>query len=626
MLVLRGVYFKGIAALFAVALAGCRATPPAGRTVLLVSIDTLRADHLGLYGDRRAETPAIDALGGEGLVFEAAWTTGPLTLPAHASLLSGRLPPRHGVRANGVHRLPAAVPLVSEAFSRGGFRTAAFVGGFPLAARFGLTRGFDVYDDELPSTASGFHYPERLGAVVVDRAVSWLQAQPKEASLFLFVHLYDPHADYTPPPAFAARFPDRPYDGEIAYVDSQVARLRAALEERARWEHAVVVLVSDHGEGLGEHDEDTHGMLLYESTLRVPLILRAPGLRAGRAREPVSLTDVVPTLLSQTGLPPMGALDGRDLVGTRDPRRDLYAETLAPLLDHGWSPLRALRRGERKLVDGSSPQLFDLLHDPREGQDLWPGSDGAALRATLRRYAATLGKLPHEGVALDARAREALASLGYAGGSSAVPADLDGEGRANPRERMGLPRELDAIASLADPEEARARLEVLAKRESGSNLVQRRLAAIRLRVEDYEGAARAYREAGRLGYAGDDLAAALAEACRRAGEARAARGDLAGARHWLVEADRAAPGRADVAHSRGVVEARAGRWSEALVHFERANQLDATSSAAWFSKGLLLERLGRKDAARAAYERFLSLSPSASPEHAHAREYVATRR
>jgi tetratricopeptide (TPR) repeat protein len=340
----------------------------------------------------------------------------------------------------------------------------------------------------------------------------------------------------------------------------------------------------------------------------------------------VSLVDVAPTLLAQVGLPPLPGLDGRDLAGPRDPRRDLYAETLAPLLDHGWSALRAVRRGGIKLVDGSQPELFDLVHDPKEGHDLWPGTEGPALRDTLRRYAASLGQLPPAAASLDVDAREALASLGYATGSSAIPRDLGGEGRPHPRARMGVQRELDAISGLEAPREARARLEALAVKESGSNLVQRRLAAIRMRVEDYEGAATAYREAGRLGYAGDDLAGALAAACRRAGEARAEHGDLAGARRWLEDAERAQPGRADVAHALGVVEARADRAAEALAHFERANRLDASLGAAWFSKGLLLERLGREDAAKSAYARFLALPSSAAAERAHASQYIAVRR
>src|SRR5713101_4816300 len=371
----------GMALTLSCGIGACRPAGGPPRTVVLVSIDTLRADHVGAYGDGQAETPALDAIAREGLVFDAAWSPVPLTLPAHASMLSGRYPPRHGVRANGVHRLAGTVPLVAESFVRGGFRSAAVVGGYPLDARFGLGRGFDLYDDRMPASSAGAHYPERRGAEVADRAIAWLQQQGTDGRVFLFVHFYDPHADYDPPPPYAARFAGRPYDGEIAYVDAQVGRLRSALEAQGRWRDAVVLVVSDHGEGLGEHGEDTHGMLLYEPTLRVPLVVRAPAVRPGRAPEAVSIVDVAPTLLALSGLPRLSDADGVSLVGTRDPQRALYAETLGPLLDHGWSGLRALRRGRWKLVDAASPELFDLAADPGERRDLWPtAAEGPELR------------------------------------------------------------------------------------------------------------------------------------------------------------------------------------------------------------------------------------------------------
>ena len=611
----------GMALTLSCAVGACRPAAGPPRTVVLVSIDTLRADHVGAYGDGQAETPALDAIAREGLVFDAAWSPVPLTLPAHASMLSGRYPPRHGVRANGVHRLAGTVPLVAESFARGGFRSAAVVGGYPLDARFGLARGFDLYDDRMPASSAGAHYPERRGAEVADKAIAWLQQQGTDGRVFLFVHFYDPHADYDPPPPYAARFAARPYDGEIAYVDAQVGRLRSALEAQGRWRDAVVLVVSDHGEGLGEHGEDTHAMLLYEPTLRVPLFVRAPAVRPGRAREAVSIVDVAPTLLALSGLPPLPDADGVRLVGRRDPQRALYAETLGPLLDHGWSGLRALRRGRWKLVDAASPELFDLAADPGERRDLWPtAAEGPELRQELRSVTARWGQAPASVERLDPAAREALNSLGYASGSAEVPADF-GFGRPDPRTRMDVVRELDAVSSLADPHEALPRLSVLARRAPESNLVRRRQAALLMATGEFEAAADAYEEADRLGYRGEDLAAAIAEACRRAGEARAGRGNLSMARELLGRAARLAPDRADVAHALGVVEARAGRLAPALASFDRATSLDPGFAAAWFSKGLALERLGRRAEARAAYARFLALGPSASPEREHAHAY-----
>jgi len=601
--------------------AGCRPAPPP-RTVVLVSIDTLRADHLGLYGDRRAETPVLDALAREALVFDAAWSPVPLTLPAHASMLTGRYPPRHGVRANGVHRLAASVPVVAESLARAGFRTAAFIGGFPLHSRFGLARGFEVYDDELPSSARAAHYPERRGDEVLERALGWLRGQDPGARLFVFVHFYDPHDEYDPPPPFAARFADRPYDGEIAYVDGLVGRLEAELERQGRWRDAIVLVCSDHGEGLGDHGEDTHGLLLYESTLRVPLLLKAAGVSAGRAPEPVSIVDVSPTILARAGLAPLAGADGVDLAGRRDPGRELYAETLAPLLDHGWSGLRALRRGRWKLVDAARPELFDLDRDPGEQRDLWASAgEGAALRRDLHAMASGWGQAREERAPLDRAAREALASLGYASGPGETPPDV-GAGRPDPRTRMDVVRELDAAGSLPDSREALRRLGALARRAPESNLVWRRMAGLLMASGDFEAALRAYETAGRLGYRGEDLAEAMADACLRSGEALAARGELARARGRLEEGGRLAPGRADLIHALGVVQARSGRLAEALASFDRATGARPEFASAWFSKGLALERLGRRAEARGAYARFLALAPSSSPERAHAEAYA----
>lgn len=590
------------------------------RTVILISIDTLRADRLGAYGAAGAETPALDALARESVVFEAAWTPVPLTLPAHASMLTGLYPPRHGVRANGVHRLASDVPVVPEALRRAGFRTAAFIGGYPLARRFGLDRGFDHYDDDLPVGAQGFRYPERRGGDVVDRVLAWTAGQPDAQPVFLLVHLYDPHADYAPPPPFAQRFAARPYDGEVAYVDSLVARLRDGLGRR--WTTAGVVLVADHGESLGEHGEETHGILLYESTLRVPFLVKAQGIAPTRIREPVSLVDVAPTLLAVAGLAvtTMPALDGVSLVAGV-PRRDLYAETLAPYLDHGWSGLRALRRGGRKLIDGSDPELFELEGDPGEARNLWPSPAGEPLWAALRAAIARLGRTPAAPAALDAEARQALASLGYAASSADVPDDF-GAGRPAPRTRMDVARELDSLEG--EPADARARLIALTRRDPGNNLVWRRLAAVSVKMGDFEAAVRAYGQAARTGYRGDDLAEALAEAHLRAAETRGNASDLAGARRHLEGAVTLRPRRAEIRHALGVVEARAGRLGAAVRAFQDAGRLDPRFAPAWFSLGLAEERRGRRVEADAAYRRFLELDPKPTPERDHARRFLST--
>lgn len=602
------------------------ATPPAGaaagrpRTVVVLSVDTLRADRLGLYGARDVPTPHVDALGREAWVFERAWTVAPLTLPAHASLFTGLWPQAHGVRVNGAHRLPDDVPTLAEELRDAGFRGAGFVGAFPLERRFGLARGFDLWDDDLPRQADGFHYPERRGGEVLARARAWLEGQPADASLFLFVHFYDPHAEYAPPAPFDRDFAARPYDGEVAYVDTLVGALRAALERAGRWGDCLFLFTADHGEALGEEGEATHGLLLHEAGLHVPFVLRAPGLAPQRRSEAVSLVDARPTLLARLGLRPRAPVDGRDVTAAAAGERELYAETLLPLFDHGWSGLRALRRGSLKLVDAPRPRLFDLQADPRARHDLWPARDGRALLAALRAPRWSSTRAP-AGAGLDAPAREALRSLGYAASSGDVPDDF-GRGRPDPHQRIAFVGELEAASALP-PQAARRRLDELARREPRSNLVRRRAAAASLADGDPEAAIGHYEAARALGYAGADIVAALAEARLLAGRRRAERGDLARAEAHLAEAARLAPARADVQHARGVVLARLDRFEPALRAFEAATRADPEYAAAWFSAGLALERLGRPDEARAAYRRYLALPGPESPERAHAREVGA---
>src|ERR1700680_254283 len=346
------------AALAAGALAGgCRApgeSAAAARTeaaggplnLLLVTLDTVRSDHLGCYGDAAAETPHLDALARQGVRFARASSPVPLTLPSHTTILTGLLPPHHGTRNNGTAPLAAGIPTLGTVLAGAGYRTAAFVAAFVLDHRFGLNRGFAVYDDEIerPAAASLLLEAQRPGDQVVDRALGWLAAADPRP-FFLWVHLYDAHAPYNPPSPYRERHPGRPYDGAIAFDDAQVGRLLAALASRGLDDRTVVAIAADHGESLGEHGELTHGLLLYEPVLSVPLLLRAPGLAARRAATPVSRVELAPPLavLLRQPLPPPpgGALDGRDLsaallAGREPPPSELYAETRYPEV-FGWS-------------------------------------------------------------------------------------------------------------------------------------------------------------------------------------------------------------------------------------------------------------------------------------------------
>lgn len=400
--------------------------PTAPTSVLLVTIDTLRADRLGCYGDAAARTPNADALARAGVLFEAAYTPVPITLPAHASILTGLLPPAHGVRGNGAFALGPGPATLAEAFKARGRRTAAFIGGFPLSRRFGTARGFDHYDDTVEKTP-GVHYEfaERRGADVAAAAREWLAAQT--GPVLVWVHLFDPHAPYDPPEAF--RNGD-PYRGEVASADAALGALLAAWD--ARPGPSVVALTADHGEAFGEHGEESHSLFVYDTTLRVPLILRGAGLPSGRrVAAAVGLTDLAATLVELAG----GGgptLPGRSLVAAlQGPlRSSLYAETLAPRLDFGWSELRAWRDGRYKYIRAPRPELYDVAADPGEKDDLSARQPEvlARMSAALDSALATSGESSTPR-AVEPEAAERLRALGYAvgpggRGSGADPKDV----------------------------------------------------------------------------------------------------------------------------------------------------------------------------------------------------------
>jgi arylsulfatase A-like enzyme/Flp pilus assembly protein TadD len=394
---------------------------PSADRVVLVTIDTLRADRVGVYGDARAETPTLDALAVTGVRFDQAIAPTPITRPSHTSILTGLDPPSHAVRGNSVFSLEAGIPTVAEHFSQAGFATAAFVAAFVLDSRFGLDRGFDVYDDDVVqrrASGSPFSYAERRGDAVVDAALAWLRDAPEH--FFLWVHLYDPHANYDPPPPFAARFSDDPYAGEIAFADAQLGRLLAGIRRRFGLEGLAVVVTSDHGESLGDHGEATHSLTVYDATQRVPLILHAPGLPRGRRVDAqVRSMDLAPTLLELAGAPPLPDIAGRSLLPLalgRAPQEEriAYLEAIEPQLSMGWSPVLGVRSGGLKYLRAPRPELYDLASDPGELRNLAPEHPErvAELDAEVEAIA-SLARTPSTHATFDSEDRARLESLGY---------------------------------------------------------------------------------------------------------------------------------------------------------------------------------------------------------------------
>jgi choline-sulfatase len=545
--------------LLAALAAGCSrvSSPPPARpgSVLLVTIDTLRADRLGCYGDREAHTPGLDALAAQGVLFEAAFTHAPITLPAHATLLTGLLPPAHGARGNGSFALPPGPPTLAEALRGHGLRTAAFVGGFPLARRFGLARGFDHYDDAM-GKAPGLHYEfaERRADAVVAAARSWLDAQP--GSVFLWVHLFDPHAPYDPPPAH--RGPD-PYRGEIAAVDEALRALLQAWD--ARPGPSLVAVTADHGEAFGEHGEESHSLFVYDTTLRVPLILRAPGLPAGRrVPAPVGLVDVAATLLDAVGA--RATLPGvslRPLVEAPGTGRPVYAETLAPRLDFGWSDLRSWRDGRFKYIRAPRSELYDIADDPGETRDLSASRPEVAARLAdaLERAMASEGD-QHSRRGPDREAAERLRALGYVQGPQGK-----GSG-ADPKDKVEVARRI-ARAAGPFPDQAaavRAYREIAAL-DPGNPLVNFRLADALLRAGRTSESIPSFRKVVASGPTSPDPYVGLATALAQEGR-------LAEARRALEKALELAPGHGQAHYNLGEIARVQGDLAAARRAYEAA--------------------------------------------------------
>jgi choline-sulfatase len=419
--------------------------------VIIISIDTLRSDRLPAYGYQGVETPALDALARESVLFERAYSHVPLTLPSHASLLTGVLPTRHGVRDNIGYRLDAAkfTPL-QEVLRQGGYATGAAVSAYVLRAETGMDKGFDLYEsgiDVKPSEALG--RSQRSGGETARRALDWVKTVEGKP-FFLFLHLYEPHTPYEPPEPFASRYQDRPYDGEIAAVDAVVGSFFDELRQLGVYDEAVIVLTSDHGEGLGVHGEREHGIFLYRESLQVPLLVKLPGARRGGSRvaAPVQLVDVMPTLLSLTGRKPPAKepLDGTSLFEVERegaPQRALYAETYYPRLHMGWSELTSVIRDRFHYIHGPDPELYDMVADAAETANV--------LTRERRVYAALRQEVQARERPLQAPAEEdpetaaKLASLGYLGTASLAEG---GEGPLpDPKSRIHTLRDFDVALS-----------------------------------------------------------------------------------------------------------------------------------------------------------------------------------
>jgi arylsulfatase A-like enzyme/cytochrome c-type biogenesis protein CcmH/NrfG len=426
----------------------------------LISVDTLRADRLSCYGYKGLQTENLDQLARAGVRFETVLSPVPVTLPAHVSMLSGLYPFQHGVQDNGRFRVPAGQNLLAERLKGSGYRTAAFVSSIVLDRTYGLDQGFDLYDVSIDPAMSLMGQPfERPASETVAAVTNWLR-QDSSGPFFLFVHLYDPHAPYRPPPPYSQRYQDRPYDGEIAFVDAELGKLLAALEDKGLSEDTLVVLTGDHGESLGEHGEPTHGVFLYESSVRVPLILRLPGkLPAAKVvSNQVSLVDLVPTVLAVLEFPSPEGLPGRNLMpllsSSPGPDPAVLLESEFQRFNFLWSALAAVRYQDWKYVQAPRPELYNLKKDPGELKNLF-SDDPDRATGLAQRLDAMRAKLAPTGAAraphavLDAEHRRQLQSLGYLGLTTAAGEQSGDQPLPDPKDKISLFARVEQALSLA---------------------------------------------------------------------------------------------------------------------------------------------------------------------------------
>lgn len=596
-----------------------RVPAPVARTpdqnVLLITIDTLRGDALASYGGRAA-TPHLDALAARGTRFTFAHAHAVVTLPSHTSILTGLYPFEHGVRDNTGYRVDEGAETLAEIAKRAGFATGAFVAAFPLDRRFGLNQGFDVYDDvggaDNADTAGAM--AERRADVVVAAARAWIQEQQTAGRRWLaWVHVFDPHASYAPPPPFHEQYAGDLYAGEVAYTDHALGPLLA--DARGGTRPTTVVVTSDHGEGLGEHGEATHGAFAYESTLRVPLILAQVGPAEAERHEdhgggavvdaPASHIDILPTVLDALTLEVPAGLSGRNLLaeGASD-TRVTYFEAMTPMLSHGWAPLSGVLSGRTKYIDLPIQEVYDLAADPGEQRNLAP-STPAETRALAQLLAGFDAPLPGAQREENADARRRLESLGYV--SRGAPRKTQFTEDDDPKRLIRLDRMiLDGLEqhSRGRHGEAIATFRAIIAERPSMRMPYRHLAFVQWDQGDVTGAISTLREG--VTKAGPDveldvrLATYLTES-----------GAVAEGLPMLERATAAEPGNTDALNALGIAYARAGRPADALRAFGRVLEVDARDVLAHENIGTV-HLGGDLRAAAAAFTRALELSPTSS--------------
>ncbi len=604
----------------------------------------MRPDHLHCYGYSKIETPTMDSIAASGTLFENAVTQTPLTPPSHASIFTGVNPNVHHVRDTGGFVLQPTSTTLATILLRQGWDTAAFVSSAVLKKLFGFSQGFNTYDDQMPKPGSGHEFledPERRAGDTVDRAIGWLQAQSGKP-YFLWVHLYDPHMPYQPPAPFREKYKEHPYDGEIAYADRELGRLLDVVRKKSPAERTIIAILSDHGESLGEHGEYSHGVFLYDATLRIAFLMSGPGVPGGmRVKQQARTIDFLPTVLELMGGKAPTAVQGASLTpafkGQEAPTAVSYAETLYPKINMGWAELRGIRTNHWKYVRAPKPELYDLTRDPGETANVLASQSAEVqkLEAQLKAAIGGEGAEKVETSSIDPHTLDQLKSLGYISGFSARTYDLTGQG-TDPKDRVGI---LKLLQLAEDPEAHTAisrRIELLqqAVKEDPSNPdLYYQLGA------KFEKAGR-HAEAMKLYYAGLErgiqdarLHSRIADLLVRSGKKEEAipeyekaaqmnpadtasqtnlavayleKGRVADAERvfkWVITTD---PGSGAAYNGLGLIAIQRQDTAAARGYFAKAVELDPDLMEAQLNLGLIYRMAGEGAKARACFETFLA--------------------
>ncbi len=573
--------------------ASAEPTPNDPPNVLLITIDTVRADHLGCYGYKAIETPHLDALAAAGIRFANAYTPVPITLPAHSVMLTGTYPMRTGMHDFSGNRLNASQPTLATLLHAKGYATGAVLGSAVLDSRFGLNRGFDFYYDHFDFSRldeKNIDAMMRPGGEVVDRALGWLNGE-RQKPFLLWVHLYDAHHPYNPPPPYLQKYRSHPYDGGIAFVDAQVGRVVAYLKAKGIYDRTLIVVAGDHGEGLGEHGEKTHGFFIYESTLHVPLIFKLPagvGQQKSVVNDSANLADLLPTVLELVGARRPNEVQGRSLVPSMAGKpegtpAENYAETYLPRIHFNWSELRGIRYRHYHFIDAPRPELYDLSTDPHELKNLYSGQRAVAnelrkrLGQFITQFTPASGEKTAETTGLDPALMERLKSLGYvavAGGGDDVLSDRR---LADPKDRIHV-YELVSDA-LADSQQGRyaesiQKLLQAEKIENDSLPVHYLLALNYYRQNNFPTAIEEFQKVLKLSP------------------------DYTLANYYL-----------------GLSYTQTGDWDQAIASFRRTLELDATNFSAAYNLGAACLKKEKVEDAEAAFRQAVRINPGYAQAH-----------